>query len=352
MISILQSSAQRYFFQARERVSKLYNFYRYGIFGVRIRIDASSVCQLKCHLCPQNTGGLKSIGRGYLKFDHFKKFVQNHPGFSIIELSNWGELFLNPELHKIIEYAHQKKIWLTANNGANLNHLTEEVAESLVKYKFGSIVVSLDGASSEVYSVYRQGGKISNVLDNVKRINKYKDKYRSEFPKMTWQFIAFGHNESDVAEAKRLAKSLDMDFSIKLNSAESYSPIKDKKLIENLVGISSRSDYKNKHKKLYIRPCHQFWTEPQIHHDGSFLGCCYNVSHKLGNIFDKPLSSITKNKAYQKIIKVVTNQTSDASGTPCENCKIYHEMRKLGYFYDPGSPLSFIKHFFPKRQKH
>jgi len=68
-----------------------------------------TACQLKCPSCPTASGETgKRIGSGYLKFKNFKEFVDRNKWVSEIELSNWGEIFLNPELLQIIKYAYQK----------------------------------------------------------------------------------------------------------------------------------------------------------------------------------------------------------------------------------------------------
>jgi MoaA/NifB/PqqE/SkfB family radical SAM enzyme len=63
---------------------------------------------------------------------------------------------------------------LTADNGVNLNAAKEDVLEGLVKCNFRRITCSIDGASSETYKVYRVGGNLDKVLENIKKINCYK----------------------------------------------------------------------------------------------------------------------------------------------------------------------------------
>ncbi|MDD4183414.1 MAG: hypothetical protein PHT53_06310, partial [Candidatus Omnitrophica bacterium] len=117
----------------------LYNYFWYSIAGTKICIEASSNCQLNCVCCrrPEIENG--PIGKGNLKFEDFKKFVNTYPTFRQIELSNYGEMFMNPELVEIIEYAYNKKIVLTADNGVNLNTVSDEVLRCLVKYQFKSL---------------------------------------------------------------------------------------------------------------------------------------------------------------------------------------------------------------------
>ena len=119
----------------------------------RIRLEASTACQLKCPACPTAQGEVgKRIGTGFLRYPDFKKIVDDNRWLSTIELSNWGEIFLNPDLGKIIEYAHRKNVRLLAKNGANLNTVRDEVLEALVKYRFHTLSVSIDGASQETYA--------------------------------------------------------------------------------------------------------------------------------------------------------------------------------------------------------
>ena len=141
-----------------------------------LRLDLSTVCQLKCPSCymRQEEEAVKNGCKiGNMKFENFKKLVDEND-IEDIEISNSGEIFLNPDLVKILEYAHKKHIRLTADNGVNLNNLTEEQAEALVKYELASMTISLDGASQETYSKYRIGGDYNKVIENIEKINKYK----------------------------------------------------------------------------------------------------------------------------------------------------------------------------------
>ena len=73
---------------------------------ITIRLDASTVCQLRCPSCSTAKGLIDgNLGSKTLKFEDFKKIVDRNPWVRGIELSNWGEIFLNRDLLKIAEYA-------------------------------------------------------------------------------------------------------------------------------------------------------------------------------------------------------------------------------------------------------
>jgi MoaA/NifB/PqqE/SkfB family radical SAM enzyme len=141
-------------------LSRFMNFRKNDIIQPRsIRLEASTVCQLKCPSCPNAAGEIaKHLGRGFLKFEDFKNIIDRNPWVSHIELSNWGEIFLNKELITMMQYAHRKNVALSASNGANFNNVPEELLEGLVRYKFRAITCSIDGANAETYPIYRVNG--------------------------------------------------------------------------------------------------------------------------------------------------------------------------------------------------
>jgi MoaA/NifB/PqqE/SkfB family radical SAM enzyme len=99
-------------------------------------------------------------------------------------VANYGEVFLNPQLLPILEYAHQKNVAISIENGANLNYVRDEVIEGLVKFQVRVLTCSIDGATSESYRKYRVRGNFDKVISNIEKINSYKDRYKSTVPKL------------------------------------------------------------------------------------------------------------------------------------------------------------------------
>ena len=124
----------------------------------KVRLEASTVCQLKCAGCDFQKGGNDDLDRGFLTIENFKKFCEMNPFVRQIELSNYGEIFLNPDLVKIMHYAKEKGIKLAADNGSNFNTVSDEQMRAMIKTEFRNITLSIDGASQQTYSQYRIGG--------------------------------------------------------------------------------------------------------------------------------------------------------------------------------------------------
>jgi hypothetical protein len=78
---------------------------------------------LRCLSCPATSRALHpAVGSGFLRLDDFRRLLDENPLLALIELSNYGEIFLNPQLLQILELAHQRNVAVTAGTGVNLIH--------------------------------------------------------------------------------------------------------------------------------------------------------------------------------------------------------------------------------------
>ena len=311
-----------------------------------VRMEACNSCQLNCPACGTRAMEKEIIekggGFGYLKFEDFKKFVDKHNFIKEIELSNNGEIFLNPELDDIIKYAYEKGIKLSASNGVNLNTVSEKTLENLVKYKFDNMMVSIDGATPDVYKIYRRGGDLDTVLNNVRIINKFKKQYNSEFPYLAWQFILFGHNEHEIDLAKERAKELDMEIIFAANFAPDYSPLKNVKMVEEKTGmrldegtklIEFQEIYKEDEmgnvndREIY---CYQLADSPQINFNGDLLGCCVLEAENFQvNVFKEGLlNALNTEKVLKAKLMLSDFNTEPFKEIPCSNCGVYWDIIK------------------------
>ena len=305
----------------------------------RIRLGATTVCQLKCPTCVTATGELyQHMAKGYLRFENFKRFIDENTQVREIELSDFGEIFLNPHLPKILEYAFENNVKLSATNGANLNTVRDSTLEALVKFEFSHMRCSIDGASQETYEQYRVRGNFDQVIKNIDTINAYKKQYNSEFPSMTWQFVVFGHNEHEISKARQMAYDRGMEFETKLNWDETWSPVRDKNMvrIEMGIGAASRSEFKENNDSSYMDYiCHQLWDDPHFNFDGTIWGCCRNYWKGWdGNVFEDGLEGALSSEQMQYGRRMLTDGIEPRADVPCTKCSIYKTMRREGRTLD------------------
>lgn len=321
-----------------------YYFYQLGLFslsrfpwaGKELRLEASSKCQLKCPLCLTGTHYHRqhsSVGWGHLRHKDFEQFLKQNPQIRHIELSNYGEIFLNPDINAIIETAYQQGVTLSAINGVNLNHIREDTLEALVKFGFRKLKVSIDGASQESYQIYRVGGNFEQVIAHIKKINEWKAYYRSKYPLLKWQFIIFGHNEHELPLARQMAASLGMRFKAKLNYAPKKYPIKNPDFVkkESGLGVANIEEYERQQKKLYSPACLQLWTSPQVNWDGKLLGCCVNHFGDFGNVFEEGLPQLLQSERYVYAKQMLLGEKPARPDIPCTACNRYKRVLQMPF---------------------
>ena len=308
-------------------------YLRYGILGTSVNIDASTVCQLRCSVCPQSQDQMGFLGRGFLSFENFKRFVDAHRAIRTIELSNYGEIFLNPHLAAITRYARERGVSLTAWNGVNLNTVSEEMLETLVRFGFQGMTVSIDGASPETYGLYRRGGDFRRVIDNLERLNYFKKRYRSETPHLHWQFVVFGHNEHEIPAARRMAGELGMHFIPKTNWDSSFSPLRHRDYVARETGLGAGEGAGSGDVRARLRqasgPCSLVWFSPQINWDGRLLGCCVNLWKDFGNVFDRGLARCVEDPGYRHLKRALLGRADAPGDIPCIACPRYSVLSKI-----------------------
>ncbi len=292
-----------------------------------VRVDISTHCQLKCPVCPTAKGIVrKDLGSGFIGMENYRRLIEENPDIRTIELSNWGEVFLHPDLVEILEFSAERNVAITLANGVNFNHVPAKVMEALVKCGVKRITFSIDGASQFTYAQYRVNGNFDRVVDNLRRLVAVKKRLHSDTPKLTWQFVAFGHNQHEVDKARELSKELGMEFLLKLNCDDKFSPLKAPQKFARMHGLvaGNRSVFKKRTGTSYLSEiCEQLWNSPQINWDGRVLGCCVNTWGDFGNAFTDGLSAVIAGEKLSYAKQMLLGRQPPRTDIPCTSCDKY-----------------------------
>ncbi|MFH1239733.1 MAG: radical SAM protein [Candidatus Diapherotrites archaeon] len=298
-------------------------------YPLKLSFDPSSICMLKCPLCP--TGQQKN-GRtlGKMDFEKYKKIVdETAPYLYEIDLNNWGEPLLNENIAKMVEYAHKKRIKTSINTNLNVK-LSEKQVGELINAGLDQLYVSMDGITQKTYEKYRKKGDLKTVMDNIKRFSKKKTELGVQNPFIVWQFLIMKHNEHELPELKRVKEELGVNKLVKGSLRSDMGDeifIEDKIKVENTQDYlprdegNSRYDYKKKERKLKKEYCHLLWFVAVVNWNGSIAPCCSSYYEKFdfGNAFEQGFGKIWNNEMYQKARHAVAKKVPD-SGTVCDNC--------------------------------
>ncbi|MCL2439056.1 MAG: hypothetical protein FWD15_00930 [Alphaproteobacteria bacterium] len=274
------------------------------------------------------------LGAGYVGIGQFRDFIDKHPFIRHISASSCGEVFLNPDIVPIMKYAFEKGISLDIGTGTNLNTVSLEALEALVKYRVLHINVALDGACQETYVKYRRGGDFDKVIGHIRTLNEIKRKYNARNPYVNWQYVVLPTNdsESEIKAAKAMASSLDMKIMF-VKDWDGYTPV-DLEMIKRETGLDYGSSQMFSMSEGRFLPCFQLFKYPQINWDGRFLGCCYAnyANGGLGlNAFEIGLGKCLDSRIVRETKAMLLGGRA-CPDSPCINCTIYKNMLKENNF--------------------
>jgi MoaA/NifB/PqqE/SkfB family radical SAM enzyme len=182
----------------------------------RLYIECTAACNISCFqaCCAPETGITRTRQAGMLDWDLFTRAIDEAgPSLVRVDFFNYGEAFLHKRAVEMCEYIKSRfpHIYLyTSTNGLALN---EEKARRLVHSGIDEVTFSIDGASQETYSRYRQRGKFDVAIANLRAMADEKARSGRDVPQLNWRYILFTWNDTDdeMARARQLAAEIGVD---------------------------------------------------------------------------------------------------------------------------------------------
>ncbi|MBN2764743.1 MAG: radical SAM protein [Paludibacteraceae bacterium] len=284
-----------------------------------ISVEPADFCQLRCPQCPV---GMAARNKGAcidekVVFDTISGLRK-----SLLHVIFYfqGEPLLNPHLAEYVRFAHEAGIYTSTSTNAML--LNSENARKLVESGLDKLIVSVDGATQEVYEQYRKGGKLERALEGIRFVQEWKQKLGSRTPFVEMQFIVFGTNEHQIGEVKRLAKSSGAD-SLTLKTAQIYDFESPNPLHTSL---SRYSRYRKQSDGSYVlknplkNRCRRVISGAVLNVKGEVLTCCFDKGSEFsyGSVTDADFMTLWQNKKATDFRKAV--YTNRKQFEMCRNC--------------------------------
>lgn len=304
--------------------------YKLGITRVRslpplIHIDPLNYCNLRCPVCPTGRGTL-GRHRGKMPMELFQAIVDEiSDRVFFLNLYNWGEPLLHPQIFDMVEYAASKG--LSVRISSNLNSMTLEQARLMVESGLEELLVNLDGATQETYAIYRVGGSLARVVENIREITRVKKRFNTPFPLITARVLVTKYNYDEISQIRALAWSLNVDrfvvspIHVNLRRSDDINRwvVQKQKSVE-FAGLPRKP-----------RKCDQLWFNLTISWDGGVFPCCWfhEQEYDFGNVYEEgSLIMIWNNDRFVQSRNFVIGKNLHSPGTICGQCKGYPQ-----YYY-------------------
>jgi radical SAM protein with 4Fe4S-binding SPASM domain len=275
------SNTMRYY----RRLASVFRSYkkkrtRLPTLPLRLWIEPTSVCNLRCVMCPNKD--LEKAQKGYMDFAIFKKIVDEASRFAFdVNLHHRGESLLHPDFFRMVAYAHGAGLVTRLHTNGTI--LDEDKSRRLIEAGLDQVAFSFDGFDAETYERIRVNADFEETVGRIIRFLEIKKELGARKPVTLIELIDQpGLRES--AEKSRTAfmarfKGLPLD---RVFVKEPH----------NWAGETGEV----REKKTYS-PCTFLWQALVIFWDGEVLPCAQDFFgyYKLGNVGDSSIAEIWNN---------------------------------------------------------
>lgn len=288
-------------------------------------IEPTNLCNLKCPECPSGTGEL-TRPLGSMNMELFKRIIDEVSKQTFyLQLFFQGEPFINRHLLEMVEYARNKKMYVSVSTNAHF--IQNGMARKVISSKMDQLIISIDGLNQETYQTYRVGGKLRKVIDALQLLNEERSTGSERCTEFVLQFLVTKQNEHEIDQLKSLAKKYKADVALKtlqvysIESAQQLLPTNDKYRRYKIKNGELVTKSKMKNHCVYL------WERSVITWNGIVVPCCFDKDGKysFGNISEKPLMEIWHSDIYHQFRKrILSNRRGVDMCTNCtEGLKVY-----------------------------
>lgn len=281
---------------------------------LRIRIETSSACNLRCQHCLTGTD-YNQTGRGIMDLNVFDKIITNvQPPNNIRDCFMYlgGEPLLNKHLStmcsRIKKETSISRTLFNTNGMLIDSYMCNELASSNVD----QISVSIDGRSPEENNTIRRGSDYNTLIENVYMMH-------TAMPNTTlaiWNILIKRLHDPDTPEVPDF---LNHDFP-QLKKSVNYAMAWPGFKAENSSVINLRTE-RLEPDMFCIMP----FTNLVVKSNGDITLCCYDIlgEHVMGNIYTDDLFTIWTSSEYRELRYNMLEQNVAQLPAVCRKCKEY-----------------------------
>ena len=282
---------------------------------LRLRIEASAACNLRCQHCPTGTSYARQNKEimSLTTFEVVVRQIQQLPLVFNAFLYLGGEPLLNKHLPAMCQRLHNETIIESVQFTTNAMLVTEEICIALREAKVEKIIISIDGHSPEENDLIRRGAEYRTIVKNAHLLKES----LGEVTKFLISNIVI--KRPGDPENPSIPDFLQQDFpSFPITTEYAMKwpglDIGASGLKELTLSASRPDDF-----------CVMPFTNMSVKANGDVVMCCYDLlgEEVMGNIYNSDLLSIWRSDRYRQLRKDVLAKNREALPGICQRCKRY-----------------------------
>ena len=273
-----------------------------------IQIECTTKCNLKCTFCELSHWTEKPTD---LTFASFEKMVARLPKLRRVDLTGIGEVLMNREFVKMVEFLKARGVYITLND--NFTLITEKTARRLVELGVDHVFLSLDGATKETYEEIRVGSNFDKVIANARGLVRMKRQLRKRLPEIKINTVVCLTNYQEMPAIVELAHDIGIGMVVFVNVITFEDTVGlDTAVVQREVQTKMQEALRRARElgvlvkmelfeKAPVEQCDFPWTRNFVTYDGYVHPCCYTTQtgdrksqnrRSLGNLLDSPYEAL------------------------------------------------------------
>lgn len=244
------------------------------------QVEISSVCNLKCVMCPRTLYKVKR--EAFIDVALVEKLVKEDSfrGSYFVELQMSGEPLLHPQLGVIIQLIKGTGVKVGLSTNGTL--LTTKLQEVL---QLDFITISVDSITN--YEGIRKGAQgVSELFDAIFTLIKAKKLFNQTTPAIDLQLIELPGWEVQKEKVKEIFSHEDVNI---------------RTVNDCFLTLFDKADQLPVNDKICLNP----WLSVSIQTDGTVSACCFSFWKDIvfGNVKENTLEEIWQGEEVQKLRK-------------------------------------------------
>lgn len=325
-------------------------------------LETTRRCNLRCiHCMVSEENNLGNYEARDLPMDVFHKLLPMIREFKpTVQLSGHGETFLHPNFMEMVEDV--VGVGCNATFQTNGTILTQRNVEKFVGIGVEAIVISIDGASPEVFDKIRRRASLDKIVANIRLINETKKRLKTNRPHLGIEFAAMRQNIHELPAVVKMAGELGVEnFQVaelaEYNMTQGQSLVNDPLIAEwapkaeveartyginlmlppnipgrQVVSVDSTGGVANSATgndsiaaaapatyKGLRKTCKEPWEKMFVQYDGSVRPCCV-IGESYGNLSTQTFQEVWDGPRYQSLRESLL---SDEPYAVCIKCPFY-----------------------------
>lgn len=181
----------------------------------RLYIEPTNACNLNCRTCVRNSW---QEPIGLMNMETYRKLIadlRRVPSLQKISFWGFGEPLLHPDIVEMVSLAKQLGVHTQMITNALLLNFNK--AKGLVDAGLDSIVVSVDGTTSETNADIRSGADLELVKKNIHQLRDIRRMNPRFNPEIGIEFVVMRKNISELRNLRKIAYALGASFIVLTN---------------------------------------------------------------------------------------------------------------------------------------